>query len=359
MVTSLVTEVQVVKAPPAFGGPACLLVRLVSDTGGIGLGELGSGPVEDLTDAVEWVSARLVGSPVTDRQAAWHRFRGAADDWEDEEWLAATALAGLDAAMWDLGAKSLGVPLTVLMGGQARSRLDVCVDCGEVTDAAAVGAANTWLAAGIRAFSFSAANAPQLPDALRNTRRVLGVDPLIVLRLRGNARSVEDATKLGAMVDQFEPYWVEGLLPDGQWSELGRVRAAIASPTGAGAETVGVHRFWRALESQCADVVTPSLALCDGPTGVLRLADLVELRGLRMALDAGDSLVSVLTAAAVCFARQGVTPLRLSSPALQALIACAPERVRDGFLLPGAGEGIGIADIPEADLDIIASFPGE
>lgn len=340
-----VSELQWLTCPRQWGS-GCLL-HLVSEGGLSGLGELPRGAPDALAEALDGVASCVLGRSALDRQAIWQAVCQALLEEGEEAWepfLAAVA-AGVDAAVWDLAASALGTGVGTLMGGTVRRRLDLCADCGPADDPGAVQAAQELLSRGLRLFSFDVPpDASHASEVMKRVRRVLGVGPLLVLRVAAPPGDVAAATALGVVLDRFEPYWIEGLLPDGQWAELARVRGGIASPTGAGGATPGLQRLQRALESGCADVIAGDLGQCLGPTGALRLADMTDTRGLRLSLTAGGTLASALAAAHVCFARGNVTPLRLPLSALAALLSGPAGLVQDGFLAPPQAVGLGLSE---------------
>lgn len=343
MTATQIREVQILSAPSALGAKGCPLVRVVSDSDGFGLGEARDGPPEEVNEIVKALSRLLVGRNPLDREAIWQAMCSAAGDWDGDPGLIAATLSGLDTAVWDLAAKQLDVPCGALMGGRTRSGLEICVDCGPVADEEAGAAAEALLESGVRSFTFELAAGDQGDlDRLRRLRRALGSEVLIIVRLTSPAQTTEEAISIGTALDRVDPYWIEGLLRDGRWDELARVRTAIASPVGAGASTIGARKFWRPLMADAADTLTPYIAFCGGLTGSLKLADLADARGVRASLSAGDTLVSALAAAHVSFARPNVSPLRVSRALLDTLLEASPQAVRDGFLQPSDAPGLGV-----------------
>ena len=341
-----IAEVQLLNAPPGPEAAGHPVVAVLDEAGGRGLGEAPHSPPEGMEEMLAGLSGLVLGRRPADREGLWQAMSDAAGDWEGDPHLIAAAVCAVDSALWDLASRQLGVPAVALMGGLTRSRVEVCVDCGAATDERQAERARVLLEAGVRAFGFDTAGAePEHLAALRGLRRIIGPAALMVIRVQTPADGVEAASEAGARLDRLDPYWVEGLLRDGRWEDLAQVREAIAAPVGAGGATVGIRKFRRALATDCADVLTPALPLCGGPTAALKLADAADLRGIRLSPGAGGTVLSALAAGAVCFARRPASPVRLSLAVFEALRAAAPELVHDGFLAPADTPGLAPDDI--------------
>lgn len=342
------TPIQKIHVLP-FGAPGAsqrFLVQLTTEGGATGLGEIGAEVTQAPDEALEFLAPALLGRLPTDREALWYALIGSAGDWEGDRQLMAATVAAVDAAVWDLAGKELGLSCGVLMGGRTRSRCELALRCGRADDRDAVRVAERLAKQGVRTFLFEVEARQSSPTApLRTVRRALGDGVLIGVHLVTPCASAEEAVQVGLALDRVNPYWIGNLLPDGQWSELAQVRAAIASPTAAGRTPLGLQPLMRALQAGCADAITPGLDTCGGPTGALKLAELVEAHGARFSLAAGDSPVSLLAATHVSLARIAAGPVIVSPQGLEALQTQQPDLIRDGFLLPPTLPGVGLPGV--------------
>lgn len=336
-----IAEVQLLNVPLGPDARGHPVVAVLDEAGGRGLGEGPGNPPDEVEEMLAGLSGLMLGRRPADREGLRQAMTDAAGDWEGDPRLIGAVLCAVDTALWDLASRQLGVPGVVLMGGLTRYRVEVCVDCGSVTDEQHVARARAALEAGVRAFAVETPDAaPAHLAALRALRRIIGPQALMAIRVQTPADGVEAATEAGARLDRLDPYWVEGLVREGRWEDLAQVRAATAAPVGAGGATVGLRRFSRALATDCADVLTCGLAPCGGPSAALKLADAADLRGIRVSPGADATVISALAAGAVCFARACASPVRMSFAVLEALGAAVPDLVRDGFLAPGDAPGL-------------------
>ena len=343
--------IQVLPYQAGADAPA-YLVRVHTSAGASGLGEACDAPLDEVCEVVEELAVQALGRPAANRTAIWQAMRGAAGDWEGPPDIMSACLSALDAAVWDAWCTSVGLPCVAVMGGRVRSALEICLDCGtRVEDAKAA------YAEGVRIFALTVD--PRNADAVAGVSKLrvsLGPQALLLLQCPTPAADVEEAVALGQVFDRLDPYWIEGLLPDGQWRELAQVRERIASATACGAETIGYKRFVRPIEGACADIITPRLDSVGGPTGGLALSVAVGLRGLRMSVLPGTTPASVLAAAHISLARPEVYPLRVTPPTLAAVRSALPDAFRDGFLHLGDDPGwSGIGRIADG-IEPVATF---
>ncbi|NSW54746.1 MAG: hypothetical protein HPY44_01920 [Armatimonadetes bacterium] len=343
--------IQVVPFPTGTDAPA-YLVRVQTGAGASGVGEACDAPLDEVSEVVEELAVQVLGRPSANRTAIWQAMCGAAGDWEGPPDVMSACLSALDAAIWDAWCASVGLPCVAVMGGRTRSALEICLDCGtQVEDAKAAHAE------GVRIFALTVDPRDDAAVArVSKLRGSLGPQALLLLQCPTPAADVDEAVAWGQILDRLDPYWVEGLLPDGQWREMAQIRERIASATACGSQTIGYKRFVRPIEGACADIITPRLDSVGGPTGALSLSVMVGMRGLRMSVLPGSTPASVLAAMHISFARPEVYPLRITPSALEALRRALPGAVRDGFLHLGDEPGwSGIADLAEG-IEPVAIF---
>lgn len=342
---SLVASAQLVVPPPEMALPGCRWVRLEAESGAVGLGEIcGGGPQDELEETVEALGALATGRSAGAREALWARMRAAASEWDENPALDTAVIVAFDMAAWELMARELGQPPVTLMGGTVRHRVEACVEIDGADREAATQEAGWWSALGVRQFCLVVPGAePGDLATARQVRRAVGQEALLALRVASPLGEAEAALAAGQALDRLEPFWVEGLLADGMWRELATLRKSVVAATAAGGMTLGPERLRRALEQGSADTLTPRLAHCAGPTGLLRLADAADLYGVRIAVGAGDSVLSVLMAGQLAAGRLAVSPVLVPAATGRLLAAAYPEALAGGFVsgwLPASGLGI-------------------
>ncbi|NBU00350.1 MAG: mandelate racemase/muconate lactonizing enzyme family protein, partial [Betaproteobacteria bacterium] len=99
-----------------------IIVKVVSDDGVIGYGEAhpGRSPGAIVSLIHNTLAPMLTGLSVHDTNSVWTRVNRMQLSSHGLGAGAALALSGIDMALWDLRAKSLGIPLYSLLGGSRK-----------------------------------------------------------------------------------------------------------------------------------------------------------------------------------------------------------------------------------------------
>src|ERR1700761_2126937 len=99
-------------------------IEIITDTEHIGLGETYAGYFlpEAIPQIVEFFRPILIGQNVDNIPELWQRMYHCGNFW-CRVGLGATALVGIEAALWDLKGKLEGVPVHQLLGGSKYDRL--------------------------------------------------------------------------------------------------------------------------------------------------------------------------------------------------------------------------------------------
>lgn len=113
------------------------IVRIANDEGRVGWGECFFAP--GLTETVAQLGELLVGHDARQVQPLMNRLRTAASGAGSTGGIVVNALSGIDAALWDLAARTLDVPLWQLLGGRFRETVRLYADCHADTDLSSLG----------------------------------------------------------------------------------------------------------------------------------------------------------------------------------------------------------------------------
>ena len=111
--------------PPGFGGRYFVFVKLVTDTGISGIGEVYCVPFHPhvvaamIADVVERL---VVGSDPFQIERTWHRIYSRGYTQRPEASMGAV-MSGIEMALWDIVGKALDRPVYDLLGGRVHERL--------------------------------------------------------------------------------------------------------------------------------------------------------------------------------------------------------------------------------------------
>ncbi|QBI18425.1 mandelate racemase/muconate lactonizing enzyme family protein [Egibacter rhizosphaerae] len=263
---------------------AATLVRLETSEGVVGWGE-GFGPPGPVVAGVAELRDEVVGQPV-DRivplvrhilQTGYHRGLGGAH---------LAALSGVEIALWDAWGRTLGVPVTSLLGGRAREELVPYASTGYVLDHEDGEAAYAAQLETVASDGFPAAKVKLGLGAERDRRRAelarekLGDDRVLMVDFNGNYTADLAIETLMAIRD-LRIAWVEEPVPPEDLDGLARVRAA-GVPIATGEALYTRYGFRPVIASQLADVVQPDVAKCGGIAEARVIIDLAHTWNLRV-----------------------------------------------------------------------------
>ena len=234
-----------------------LFVQVATDAGLTGLGEASQGG--DDGAVAETIERRLApwldGKSPLDVEPFWQRFAslGASR-------VGATALSGVEQALWDLAGQAAGQPVWRLLGGRLRPRLWVYANINRSTwERSPEGfAANARRAvgAGFRAVKLAPFDdVPRLDTPEAFATIALGIDRVLAVReaVGPEVQVLVDchchfnaawAVRVARRLEPARLYWYEDPLPRSDPEGLLRVRQSIEQPVAAGETFFGRRPFW-------------------------------------------------------------------------------------------------------------------
>jgi galactonate dehydratase len=337
-----------------------VFLELATEQGLVGVGEVRMvNKTDTLVACIEELAPRYVigTDPFDVERLAWNVQRA---EYGRPGEVTQSALAAFDVACWDLIGQSLGVPVWKLLGGRFRDRVPAYANGwyqAEREPAAIARLARGVVDRGYRALKldpFGAASA-ELPAADRrraesivaSVRDAVGPDVQILVEMHGRFTAAA-AVRVAAMLEPYDPEWIEEPVPPDNAAALARVKAQTKIPIATGERAHTIADIREFVESGVADVVQADLTHFGGFLAMKRLAGWADAHYLLMAPH--NVCGPVGTMANVHFAAS--TPNfkvlehfnDFADPWVQDLVDAAPEGDRrDGcFALP-TRPGLGVA----------------
>ncbi len=274
-----ITQIESFVVPPRW-----LFVKVSTDEGLAGWGEgTLEGRAHTAAAAIgEW-SDYLVGKDALRIEDHWQVmtkstfYRGGA--------VLATAVAGIDQALWDIAGKHRGVPVYELLGGPVRDCARVYTwiggdDPAEVADSAAQARAAGFDAVKMNASGpLEAIDTPRSVDAIvaraAAVREALGEDADFALDFHGRF-STAMARRVLRELEPLRPLFAEEpVLPEFTGIRLRDVIESTVIPIALGERLFSRTDFLPALQAGIA-VAQPDVAHCGGISEMRRIAALAE-----------------------------------------------------------------------------------
>jgi galactonate dehydratase len=273
-----------------------------------------------------------------------------------------SALSGIDQALHDIKAKSLGVPLWQLLGGLTRQRLRMYDHLGGGDSTAVYDSARAESfaekAARSRADGFTAVKilavgrtapldgvaALRSAEALMSAAREgAGADMDIMVDLHGRT-SAAMAIQYAEVLKPYRPWFLEEPCQPEDPGGIARVARATTIPIASGERLCHRHEFLPLLQSGAIAVAQPDVCHAGGLTEVRRIAALCDTFGVSMAPHNPLGPVATMVNIHLGFA----TPNFLIQEVMRSDVPWRDEvvrgsaRIEGGHVLPPEAPGIGI-----------------
>ena len=359
--------------PPHFGGRYFLFVKLVSDDGIVGYGEVycatfSAHVVERMIADV--CERHVVGGDPFRIEHLWRNVYGSGYTLRPDLSLV-SVLSGIEIACWDIVGKAVGQPVYQLLGGRVHERLRSYTylypserDGPDAFEANRV-YSDPGLAAqraveeverGFSAVKFDPAGPytvydgrmPSL-DAIELSRRfvetireAVGTSADLLFGTHGQFIAA-GAIRLARALEPSDPLWFEEPTPPENPAEMARVARQTSIPIATGERLVTKHEFARVLEAQAASILQPAVARCGGLLEARKIASLAEIHHAQIAphLYCGPIAALASIQFATCTPNFLILECIRDFGGFHDQLLTHPIRWEEGFVIPSDEPGLG------------------
>ncbi|WP_026550150.1 galactonate dehydratase [Arthrobacter sp. Br18] len=270
--------------------PRWLFVRVETDSGIVGWGEpVVEGRSETVRTAVEQLSELLIGADPLRIEDLWQVmtkgsfYRGGA--------ILASAVAGLDQALWDIHGKSLGVPVHQLLGGHVRDRIRMYGWIGGDEPAEIADAVEAQMAVGLTAVKMNAsgrmsplgsvAEIDEVVERVAAAREVLGPHRDVAVDFHGRF-TLANTRRVAPLLEPLRPLFLEEPTVPENSHLIGGLTRSTSIPIATGERLYNRQEFLPVLQAGIA-VAQPDLSHAGGITEVRKIASLAEIYDVQLA----------------------------------------------------------------------------
>ncbi|MDQ3693569.1 MAG: mandelate racemase/muconate lactonizing enzyme family protein [Chloroflexota bacterium] len=341
---------------PAFGmrqtplaGQGCVLVRVHTDAGLIGVGEAMGRPGPTATAGYinEFLGPMLEGADPRQIEVHWAAM-------SEQLSFAPMAVSGVDIALWDLRGQIAGEPVSRALGGPFRTEIACYASpIPYLPDPEASAAKATAFASdGFTAVKLKVGRGVEVDlEHVAAVRAAIG--PLVKLLVDCNgAYTLADSVRLGRGLVRHGVFWLEEPVHRHFRHDLAEVRRRVDLPVASGEWLDSIWGFRDLLDAGGADILMPNITRCGGITGFRRIAEMAALRNVTIAPHGVGSGIGILAALHGCAAISNFSIYeynQLLNPLRHGILA-DPLRFVSGQLEVPATPGLG-ATIDETSLD--------
>jgi L-rhamnonate dehydratase len=348
-----------------------VLVRARTDDGVEGLGECfvphdaGSAVVAAKEIIDHSLAPMVLGADVFDIQPLWERMYQVCHNIYDRRGLAIHALSGIDMALYDAAAKTLGLPLCRLLGGRHRDRVRVYVssiyvdpDAPEFAlESSRYYADQNYTA--IKYYGWPGFGADLRRDAalLERIGEAVGQGVEVMLDL-GRPQSLSQALRVARMLERCGAnirWWEEPFPSTDHIENLAALAQRTDLTIAAGEAELTAYAFRELILKHAVDLLQPDLSWVGGPTEGKRIAELARLFGVPLVphnwgtmvnTAASVHLVAAMPHGFLCeypiTARTPEAALTRTPSPMMTELAARPIIIEQGFAVVPQEPGLGI-----------------
>jgi galactonate dehydratase len=365
--------------PPHFGGRYFIFLKLVTDGGVEGVGEVYSIPFQPhvVTRMIEDVCARhVMGADPFKIERLWRIVYSSGYTQRPDTSLMGI-LSGIEMACWDIVGKELSKPVYELLGGRIHERLRsytyLYPQDGDRTDIyrdpdLAAQRASEYVEQGFTAVKFdpvgpySAFDPRQLSlEALdraerfvRTLRDAVGNRCDLLFGTHGQMTAA-GAIRLAKRLEPFDPLWLEEPTPPELPEEMARVARQTSIPVATGERLATKYEFARVLELGAASILQMALGRVGGLLEAKKIAGMAEAHYAQIAphLYCGPVEGAANIQISACSPNFLILESIQTWGGFHARILKTPIRWEDGYVIPPSTPGLGI----ELDEEVAAQHP--
>ena len=367
------TTYAVANPPPHKGGPYWVFLKLTTDNGIAGYGEVYGVPFNPhrVTGLIEDIFERHV--------AGWDPFRierlwrtvYASGYNQHPDFTVIGVLSGIEIACWDIVGKALDQPIYNLLGGKVHERLRSYTylypepvaggrSSGRATavqmdPVAAPQRAAAYAEQGFTAVKLDPVHHMSVLDPHQLTLHELDNTELVVRNVREAPRcdlligthgqmSAAAAIRLAKRLEQFDPLWFEEPVPPENRAEMAVVARGTSIPVATGERLATKYEYADLLNRQAAAILQPALARVGGILEAKKIAGMAEAHYVHVAphLYAGPIEAAANIQLATCSPNFLIQESIETLGGFYAELLQQPIQWQGGYIIPPAGPGLGV-----------------
>lgn len=294
--------------PPGWGGRYWLIVKLTTDTGIVGYGEVYAASVgpKAMVAVIEDVFERHMQGTNPENIELMFRRAYSSGFTQRPDLTVMGAFSGLEIACWDIVGKALDRPVHALLGGRMNERLRAYTylyplpgmdardfwSSPEMQAESAIAAVNQ----GFTAIKFDPAgpytihggHQPALWDIDLSVRmcaalrKAVGNRADLLFGTHGQF-TPSGAIRLGQAIEPYSPLWYEEPIPPDNLLDFAQVAQAVRIPLATGERMTTKAEFGTLLRSGGASILQPALGRSGGILETKKIAALAEAFGAQVA----------------------------------------------------------------------------
>lgn len=350
----------------ADGSQDALLVRIHTDEGITGIGEVDSQPnvIKTIIDApashanAAGLGGLLIGENPLEIDRLWEKMfhrsiyygrRGAAIH----------AMSGIDIALWDIKGKALGLPVYQLLGGPHRTQFrcyasTLMPDTPKETEQVVAGLAGQGFTAIKLGWGPFGRDADLDVALVAAARHAAGGSIDLMFDIGNGWSNADHAIRQVRRFEEYNPYWVEEPFMPDDIEAYAKLADTVETRIAAGEEDVTRWGFRDLIERARVDVVQPDVTRAGGISECLRIAQIAAMHDREIVTHSWST--GIIKAASLHFLaavpRSNLFEYCVQETALNQALTKERFPLNDGYVTVPSGPGLGI----EIDDEVVERY---
>lgn len=354
--------------PPHFGGRYWIFLKLVTDSGIAGYGEVYSVPFDPHVVArmIEDVCARkVIGSDPFKIERLWRNIYSSGYTQRPDVSIGGI-LSGIEMACWDIVGKELNKPVYELLGGQVHEKLRTYTYLypkpGDKTDVyhdAELSAerAVEYMRLGFTAVKFDPIGPYSAYDPRQLSLEALALGEKFVKLIRAAVGDKCDllfgthgqltpasAIRLAKRLEPYDPLWFEEPTPPEKPEEMALVAQQTSIPIASGERLTSKYEFARLLACNAASILQMALGRVGGILEAKKIAGMAEAHYAQVAphLYCGPIAAAADIQLSTCIPNFLIQESIQDFGGFHADILNEPIQWQEGYIIPPSKPGLGV-----------------
>ncbi|HEY7212730.1 MAG TPA: mandelate racemase/muconate lactonizing enzyme family protein [Bryobacteraceae bacterium] len=289
-------------------GQDILIVRISTDAGITGIGEVDSSPIA-VKGAIEGpfshtttagLGELILGEDPFETEYLWHKMYRQ-NIYSGRRGIAIHAMSGIDMALWDIKGKAFAQPIWKLLGGgfHRNGIRAYASSLFGATPAETAARGRRFRDLGFTAvkFGWDPMGQDEATDValVREARRGVGDDADLMIDA-GLVWDAKTALQRARAFAEYRIFWLEEPLAPDNYGGYRRLSEATDIRIAAGEEESERRSFLELMDKGKIDIVQVDLARCGGFTEAMKIASLAQDRGLPVVNHGFTSYINVAAA---------------------------------------------------------------
>lgn len=324
------------------------IVKITTESGLVGWGE-GYGPANVLASGIEFLAQFIIGESVLNNEGIWQIMYRRSLDFARRGILVAS-ISAIDIALWDLKGKILNQPVSILLGGRKREKIQAYATGMYFSKNSNLGdklaeEAFRYKELGFEAMKMKVGHTLKEDiEFVSKVRKAIGDDVRLMVD-SNHAYSLNEATYLAKRIEEFDISWFEEPISPEDYEGYTTLRNRTTIPISGGECEYLRSGFYQLFKNQCVDIAQPDICAAGGITEVKKIISMAQTFGVDIVPHSWGTGIA-LSAALHILSNLDMVPGRMFEANALMELDCTENALREKLTTPVVKADKGMVQVP-------------